>query len=233
MVDTVTTHTLEWTDRWLRHLRHLSAETIEELEELRKLEIKFATEDQRSEAIDRFFAGGELGRILRPRPPQLHTPQLIAPQPSTVFVTCVPEHTNRLASTLHNLNCTVDQLPLQNCAKISANSPSVLPRIIELVNTARFPIRGLLADSKVVTQPEDRLGAWEQTLASEAAASKAVCQTCRGNSMLPISLVKNGEREMASWCTQCCWYTKAEVHIQDYTDMPFSTENIPRIPAGS
>ena len=231
--DLWSTHTSEWTDRWLRHLRHLSAESIEELEELRKLEIRFAAENQRSEAIDRFFAGGELRRILRPRPPQLHTPQLIASQPSIVFVTCLPEHTNRLASILHHVDCIVDQLPLQICAKISAISPSLLPRIIELVNKASFQIRGLSADSKIVTQPEDRLGAWEQILASEAAASKAVCQTCRGKSMLPISLVKNGDREMATWCTHCCSYTRVEVHNQDYADMPFSTESIPRIPAGS
>jgi len=72
-----------WTEEWLRMLRRQSALTNEEWQDLRRRELAAAAEQERLRAIDRFYTGRELQKLLHPRVPAPHSPQLYTDIPNT------------------------------------------------------------------------------------------------------------------------------------------------------
>ena len=66
----------EWTEGWLRMLRLQSQQVEEEMHFLRSSERNRDTERSRQAAVDRFYDGGELRRLLHPQTPTAHSPML-------------------------------------------------------------------------------------------------------------------------------------------------------------
>ena len=77
-------HHQVWTEEWLRMLRRQSAITTEEWHDLRRRELAEAAERERSSAINRFYTGRELQKLLHPRVPALRSPQLFTDIPDIV-----------------------------------------------------------------------------------------------------------------------------------------------------
>ena len=65
--------------RWLRLLRQQTQQREEELHALRRAERTVASEQSRQAAITRFYAGGELGRLLHPQSGPVPSMQNIDP----------------------------------------------------------------------------------------------------------------------------------------------------------
>ena len=63
-----------WTEEWLRMLRRQSALTNEAWQDLRRKELAEAVEQERLSAINRFYTGRELQKLLHPRAPAPHSP---------------------------------------------------------------------------------------------------------------------------------------------------------------
>jgi hypothetical protein len=76
-----------WTESWLRMLRRQSAETVEAWQLLRRKELAQAMERERLNSISRFYTGRELQKLLHPRTPAPHSPQLYTNIPGTIVVT--------------------------------------------------------------------------------------------------------------------------------------------------
>ena len=89
--------TQSWTREWLRELRLLTQRTLDEVAQLRQSELAAAAERRRLEAVDRFWKGGELRRLLHPTLPTLHTPALRAQLPDTFVVSGEAQQLSRQA----------------------------------------------------------------------------------------------------------------------------------------
>ena len=68
-------------------LRRQAAETVEAWQLLRRKELDQALERERLNSISRFYTGRELQKLLHPRTPAPHSPQLYTNIPGTIVVT--------------------------------------------------------------------------------------------------------------------------------------------------
>jgi len=113
---------------------------------------------------------------------------------------------------------------------ISGFRPFETHWIFSLVEQGGLKVK-LAGQKRLVSSTEDKLCAWESALATEAKATKAICVCCKGRALIPITQVSDrAERTIRWWCEMCSGFRLWTVHAADYTQLPFTTEGIPRIP---
>ena len=222
----------EWTIEWLRFLRQQSFNIIEELQLLRHAELTAAAEQRRQDAIDRFYTGGELRRLLNHSTPSQHTPMLRTAMPDSVIVrgSRAAEQTLRLSlAGCEGLEVKLDR---DDSILVSGIHPSDLHRVLHTVqehNLTALPLSGN-CQPRLVSSVTDRLAAWEHSLASEALAKTSRCSRCQQRTLTPVSRIVGDSRTVVHWCNQCSAFAEPRVSAQDYEGMPFNTDGIPRVP---
>ena len=168
-----------WTESWLRSLRQQSQTTEEEMHLLRRTELHHATEQSRQAAIARFYDGGELCRLLHPQTPTMHSPMLRTSVPDSFVVAGDGLSLQTVATDLEH----IEGLNLQfqgGSISVSGIRPGDLLPSLRAVARASRTVKLLPAGSRLAHSSTDRLSAWEHSLALEATAPQAVCQSCLG-----------------------------------------------------
>ena len=216
-----------WTENWLRMLRRQSAVTNEEWQDLRRKELAEAAKRERLGAIARFYTGRELQKLLHPRAPAQHSPQLFTAIPDSVVAT---GDSGALATFRAALGCIGVQAESTASVTISGLRPADLDSVLFLVDREGLTAK-LEGQKRLVRSVSDRLCAWESELATEAKATKAYCSSCGSTDLTPVTKV-SGEsgRVIRWWCTRCSGFRSWAVREADYTKIPFRTEGIPRVP---
>ena len=220
-----------WTDSWCRYLRQKIHTLTEQLQELRKDELTREMARARNEAISRFWTNGELRRLIHPRPPGLHTPQIRTAYPDAVVISGCSSKLCHLDEELRTLPFSVTVAA--ESITVSGLGPSTLYRILDLVSDQGLQVR-LTGQTRTVFSVEDRLGAFEAVLASEASATKATCPQCRGSGcFLAVPRPQAGARAVRIWCRACASYRQPVVDPRMWADIPLCLRNIPRVAPGA
>ncbi len=74
-------------------------------------------------------------------------------------------------------------------------------------------------------------GPWESDLATEAKATRAFCSSCQGRELMPVTeMTEQNDCVVRWWCAQCSRFREWSVRKADYSQLPFDTVGIPRIP---
>ena len=220
-----------WTESWCRYLRQMSHSLTEQLQDIRKDDLTRELAQARNTAIGRFWTGGELRRILHGRDLGPHTPQLTTDYPDTVLI-------SGTESVLRHIESEIRAVPLPVTAAAGTISvhglgPSNLFRVLDVVSGRELQVR-LSGRTRTVYSVEDRLGAIEAALASEAAATKARCPQCLGiGCFTPVPKPSAGSRTIATWCQPCAAYRQPVVDPASWADMPLCLKDIPRVPPDS
>ena len=76
-----------WTEQWLRMLRSQTAVKLEKWQQRRRTDLTEAAECDWPGAINSFYTGRELRRLLHPRAPAPHSPLLLTTLLDTLRVT--------------------------------------------------------------------------------------------------------------------------------------------------
>ena len=211
-----------WTRDWLRQLRQLSASITDQVVGLRQSELSAAARRRRQEAIDRFWSGGELRRLLHPVALALHTPALSTNIPNSFVATGTVLQLGRLQSGLEGLGLA-GKVARDNAGHliISNLCPSEVPRALAVVMETGAKSGLLESREQVVTTAQDRLVVIEYNLASEGTAKKSLCPICRGAALLPVSVERNGQHAMATWCQDCSGMVEPVVDAAAYEHLSF------------
>lgn len=77
---------------------------------------------------------------------------------------------------------------------------------------------------------EDRLCAWEYALSSEAAATRQCCGRCGGCKLTSLPVPTESGRSVAIWCEDCRGLTEPTVRVEEYEELPWNLEGVPRVP---
>ena len=218
-----------WTEGWLRLLRQQSQSVEEEMHELRRTEMHQATEQSRQAAIDRFFDGGELRRLLHPQAPTIHSPMLRTCVPHSFVVAGDDLSLQTVATDLKHIGGLNLQYQVGSIL-VSGIRPVELLAALRAVAHAPRTVRLLQVVSRLAHSATDRLSAWEHSLTLEATAQQAVCPGCLGTDVTPVTVMDGGRRIMATWCSRCQATTTLCVHAADYAVLPFPLRSIPRVP---
>ena len=193
----------EWTETWLRLLRRLSHEATEALTELRCTAVAAAERQSQQAAIARFWTGGEIRRLLRPQTPALHSPLLRCDAPDTLLVAGSATSLDVLTGKLGALGHGARVSRAADRVTISALLPTAWFQILSLVTDTDLVIQAVTGGGAVVSGVGDRLASWELCLASEAAAKKNVCPTCREDRLIPVSVEQGGIGSVCTFCLTC------------------------------
>ena len=219
-----------WTEDWLRMLRRQSAITNEEWQDLRRRELAETAERERMSAISRFYTGRELQRLLHPRAPAPHSPQLFTEIPDSVVIS---GHERAMAAFRAAIGPAEIRAETPVSASISGLRPADLDRVLSLVEQEGLEAK-LRGQRRLVYSVSDRLCAWESDLATEAKATKARCSSCRGGDFTPVTQMSGeSDRVIRWWCNRCSGFRRWAVSDADYNDLPFCTDSIPRVPPGA
>ena len=223
--------TQKWTEDWLRMLRRQSAITTDAWHQLRRSELTVAVDRERLAAINRFYSGRELQRLLHPRAPAPHSPALYTDIPDTVTVT---GDSSALADFIVGLGTDKVQVErLDGAVCVSGIHPADLDRVLSLVERGGLAA-ALKGRKRLVQGVTDRLCAWESELATEAKATRAHCPSCKGCNLMPVTQFSDrADRTVRWWCTQCSRFRTWEVCTADYAGLPFCPDGIPRVPPGA
>ena len=218
----------EWTETWLRLLRRLSHEATEALTELRCTAVAAAERQSQQAAIARFWTGGEIRRLLRPQIPGLHSPLLRCDAPDTLQVAGSAASLDRFVDGLHVGRVSRSA----NLVTVTGLSPTTLHTALSRLTGTDVIVQAVGGGGHMVTRVGDRLGAWEYSLATAAAAQKQQCRECLDKRLLPISVEQDGARSICTWCLNCKRAVEVVVDSQAYDDLAFvlSRAEIPRVP---
>ena len=220
-------HNQVWTEEWLRMLRRQSAITTEEWHDLRRRELAEAAERERLSAINRFYTGRELQKLLHPRAPAPHSPQLFTDIPDTVVVS---GDEGAMAAFRAAVGLVEIRAETPVSAIISGLRPADLDRVLCLVEQGGLEAK-LQGQRRLVHSVSDRLCAWESDLAMEAKATKARCSGCGGGDFTPVTQMSgDSDRVIRWWCNRCSGFRRWTVSEADYAELPFCTDGIPRVP---
>jgi hypothetical protein len=220
---------LAFTTEWLRLLRRQSASTMEEGQQLRRSELSAAADRARLDAINRFYGGKELQRLLHPKPPAPHSP-LLAPrhrdtdrwQQRPGFPKGRPHRFRGGADRDAGGSLVSSQLHWP------VSSPWLTGSEQEGLSTE------LDGRERLVQGVADRLCTWESELAVEAKATKARCASSRSKLLMPVTQSSDqpspASRTVRWWCIQCSGFRSLAVDVDEYEILPFRLDDIPRVP---
>ena len=225
----------KWTEAWLRLLRSLSHNALESLTELRCSAVAAAERQSQQAAIARFCTGGEIRRLLRPQAPALHSPLLRCDAPDTLLVAGSAASLDVLTDKLGALGHGARVSRAADRVTISALLPTAWFQILSLVTDTDLVIQAVTGGGAVVSGVGDRLASWELCLASEAAAKKNVCPTCREDRLIPVSVEQGGIRSVCTFCLTCKRAVEPVVDTIAYDSLDFMPRHaeIPRVPRDS
>ena len=219
-----------WTEKWLRMLRSQSAMILEEWQQLRRTELTEAAERDRQGAIDRFYTGGELRRLLHPRAPAPHSPLLQTTLPDTLRVIGDCRELEALRAEVSVLRDTEIHLIANDTLCITGIRPEDLYRVLFLVESRKLMARLMPGQVRLVSSAGDRLCAWEHELATEGTATKGFCTRCESRDLLQLTAVRaESGRTMVTWCHDCAKFTDSRVRAADYEILFWNTDGIPRV----
>ena len=225
-----------WTRDWLRQLRQLSASITDQVAALRQSELSAAAKRRRQEAIDRFWSGRELRKLLHPATLALHTPALRTSIPNSFVATGTGPQLSRLQSGLEGLGLA-GKVARDSSGNLVIDNlcPSEVAPALAVVAESGTKSGMLEGREQVVTTAHDRLVVIEYNLALEGTAKKSLCPSCRGSALLPVSVQRNGARTMSTWCQDCCGMVVPVVDAVEYEHLLFMPASavIPRIPSAA
>jgi len=186
-------------------------------------------------AIARFWTGGEIRRLLRPQAPALHSPLLRCDAPDTLLVAGSAASLDVLTDKLGALGHGARVSRAADRVTISALLPTAWFQILSLVTDTDLVIQAVTGGGAVVSGVGDRLASWELCLASEAAAKKNVCPTCREDRLIPVSVEQGGIRSVCTFCLTCKRAVEPVVDTIAYDSLDFMPRHaeIPRVPRDS
>jgi hypothetical protein len=197
-----------WTKTRLRMLRHQSAVTNEEWQDLRRKELAEAAEHERLGAISRFYTGRELHKLLHPKAPAQHSPQLFTAIQDSVVAT---GDRGALATFRAALGSVGVQAESPASVSISGLCPADLDRVLFLVEREGLTAE-LEGQKRLVQSVSDRLCAWESELTSEVKATKAYCSSCWSKDLTPVTKASGESDRVIRWCTRCSGFRSWAVH---------------------
>ncbi len=134
-------------------------------------------------AINRFYTGRELQKLLHPRAPAPHSPQLFTDIPDTVVVS---GDEGAMAAFRAAVGLVEIRAETPVSAIIFGLRPADLDRVLCLVEQGGLEAK-LQGQRRLVHSVSDRLCAWESDLAMEAKATKARCSGCGGGDFTPVT----------------------------------------------
>jgi hypothetical protein len=147
---------------------------MEEVSQLRRSEIEAAAQRRRQEAIERFWGGGELRRLLHPALPALHTPALRAHLPNTFVVSGEAGQLIRFQSGLEGRGLASKvKILSEERIEVSNLLPSEISCTLALVLDSGLQQCECTASVQVVSTVRDRLSVIEHALAVEGLARNA------------------------------------------------------------
>ena len=140
-------------------LRRQAAETLDAWQLLRRKELAQALERELLNSISRFYTGRELQKLLHPRTPAPHSPQLYTSILGTIMVTGDAGRLNTFVSGL--LQGYTPVAVAHNLLRAEDLKPADLGRALSLAEE-----RGLMAElvqgpKRQVTSVSSRMCAWE------------------------------------------------------------------------
>jgi hypothetical protein len=156
-------------------LRRQSAETVEAWQLLRRKELAQAVERERLNSISRFYTGRELQKLLHPRTPAPHSPQLYTNIPGTIVVTGDARSRDAFVAGLPQGYILVAEA--HNSTRVVDLSPADLGMALSLAEERGLTVQLVQGPKRLVTSSSSRLCAWEFDLANEALAKRACCTT--------------------------------------------------------
>jgi hypothetical protein len=211
-----------WTREWLRELLDLTNRTIEEVSQLRRSEIEAAAQRRRQEAIERFWGGGELRRLLHPTLPTLHTPALCARLPNTFVVSGEAGQLVRFQSWLEGRGLASKvKILSEERIEVSTLLPLEISCTLTLVLDCGLQQCECTANTQVVSTVRDRLSVIEHALAVEGLARKCLCPDCTHQALMPVTMERDGGRHMSIWCSICSSFVEPVVDPADYVQLSF------------
>jgi len=217
-----------WTESWLRMLRCQSAETVEAWQLLRRKELAQAVERERLNSISRFYTGRELQKLLHPRTPAPHSPQLYTNIPGTIVVTGDARSRDAFAAGLPQGYILVAEA--HNSTRVVDLSPADLGMALSLAEERGLTVQLVQGPKRLVTSSSSRLCAWEFDLANEALAKRACCTRCGGRALTPVTRIEAENRSVQYWCAGCASFRSYRVSVEEYASLFFCTDGIPRAP---
>jgi hypothetical protein len=169
-------------------LRVQSQRVEEEIHFLRLSERNRAIEQSRQAAIDRFYEGGELRRLLHPQTPTIHRPMLRTSVPDSCVVTGDALSLQTVAMDLAHIGGLTLQCQAGSVSISAIRPTDLLPTVASPLRTIRL----LEAGPRLAHSAKDRLCAWEHSLMLEATAQQAVCICCLGKKVTPVTDMGGG-----------------------------------------
>jgi hypothetical protein len=168
-----------WTEGWLQMLRQQSQQVEEEMHLLRLAERRRDAERCRQDAVDRFYDGGELHRLLHPQTSTAHSPMLGTSVPDSFVVAGDALSLHSVAADLAHiggvsLECHMGSVLVTGI--VANDLLSALQAVARPAQTVTLRPAG----PRLAHSATDRLSAWEHSLATEATAQQAVCHRCGG-----------------------------------------------------
>ncbi len=210
----------------------------EQVSQLRQSEIAAAAQRRRQEAIERFWEGGELRRLLHPALPALHTPALRAHLPNT-FKFVVSGEAGQLVRFQSGLAgrglANKARLLSEERIEVSALLPSEISCTLALVLECGLHQCECTTSTQVVSTVRDRLSVVEHALAVEGLARKCLCPGCTHQALTPVTMERDGGRHMSTWCSICSTFVDPVVDPIDYCQLSFLPRGaaVTRIPLDS
>ena len=170
--------TQSWTREWLRELRLLTQRTLDEVAQLRQSELAAAAERRRLEAVDLFWKGGGLRRLLHPTLPTLHAPALRDQLPDSFVVSgggaaaiTIPVRARGPRAGQQGAG------PLRGEARGGSSPPVGNLRALSLIQESGVRQRETSAAERIVHTAQDRITVIEHALAMEGLERKCLCPT--------------------------------------------------------
>ena len=183
---------------------------MEEVSQLRRSEIEAAAQRRRQEAIERFWGGGELRRLLHPTLPTLHTPGLCAHLPNTFVVSGEAGQLVRFQSGLEGRGLASKvKILFEERIEVSNLLPSEISCTLTLVFDCGLQQCECAASIQVRVRCQytrDRLSVIEHALAVEGLTRKCLCPECTHEALMPVTMERDSGRHMSIWCKRLLFF---------------------------
>ncbi len=192
---------------------------------LRRKELAQAVERERLNSISRFYTGRELQKLLHPRTPVPHSPQLYTNIPGTIQVVVTGDALSRDAFVAGLPQGYTLVTEAHNSIRVADLSPTDLGMALSLAEEKGLTAHG---PKLLVTSVSSRLCVWEFDLANEALAKRACCTRCGGRAITLVTRIEAQKRSVQYWCAGCAGFRSYRVSVEEYASIFYCTDGIPR-----